>query len=347
MEYPLAHDDSGSPIDVPANAAGWLVRRHGGGRGRPAAVYDGDGRPLVVPLESTTAELRSHGCKAGMYRLDAVDASRRVLDVVAYTEVAYDAATDEVESVRSTGGPDAAVAALARAVEAMQRVQAERERAQAERERVQAEMISRLVDRLAPPAPQVPRNLRDALGEYTDVQKIIRKLTPDTDDGDDSSDAFSQITEVVQQAVGLATLYVQQKFGIGVPAADATAEKQKGDEKASESAKADGASEQPPDNAAAQASDGEGPQGKRAAPSEAEVAAKMEAVFALLTDEEAAQVRALSKQVPRPVLEQVLAKLLTMTAEEAVAEIRRQVLGRVPKNGANGRATGRAAQAAS
>src|SRR5690606_1436169 len=110
---------------------------------------------------------RGQGCKPGMYRLDAVDSGRRTLEVVAYTEVAFDGTTDEPEGVRPVGGQDAAVAALARAVEAMQRVQAERERAQAERDRVQAEMISRLVDRLAPPAPELPRNLRDALGEYS------------------------------------------------------------------------------------------------------------------------------------------------------------------------------------
>ncbi len=49
MDYPLAHDDSGNPIDVPANAAGWLVRRHSGGRGRPAAA--GAGQLVAVWFE--------------------------------------------------------------------------------------------------------------------------------------------------------------------------------------------------------------------------------------------------------------------------------------------------------
>ncbi len=217
MDYPLAHDDSGLPIQVPANAAGWLVRKHGGGRGRPAAVYDGDGRPLLVPLEATAGDLKTHGCKPGTYRLDAVDASRRPLEAVAYTEVGLDVANGELADDLTPNGSDAAVAALARAVEAMQRVQAERERAQAERDRVQAEMISRLVDRLAPPPkPEAPRNLRDALGEYGDVQKLIRKLAPEPDESEDPSDTVSDIADVVRQVVSVAMLYVQQKLGFGL-----------------------------------------------------------------------------------------------------------------------------------
>jgi hypothetical protein len=75
------------PLDVPASAAGWLVRRHGGGKGRPGSLYDGDGRPLVVPLQATVDDLRSLGCGPGGYRLDAVDDSRKPLGVTAYTEV--------------------------------------------------------------------------------------------------------------------------------------------------------------------------------------------------------------------------------------------------------------------
>ncbi len=329
MEYPLAHDDSGNPIDVPANAAGWLVRRHAGGRGRPAAVYDGDGRPLVVPLESTAAELRGHGCKPGMYRLDAVDAGRRTLEAVAYTEVSFDGAVDEVDSLKAPSGSDAAVAALARAVEAMQRVQAERERAQAEREKVQAEMISRLVDRLAPPAPEVPRNLRDALGEYSDVQKIIRKLTPDDIEAEESPDALEKITDVVQQAVGLATLYVQQKFGINLqPTGDADGDEATGEPEAEKAVASDGSKSKA--------------EGK---PSAADVEAKLTAVFALLTPEHAKQVRVLSKRMPPAVLDQVMAQLMALSAEDAAVQIRR-LLAQHGANGVNGKAAATAAQAA-
>jgi hypothetical protein len=331
MEYALAHDDSGIPIDVPANAAGWLVRRHGGGRGRPAAVYDGDGRPLIVPLESTAADLKSHGCKPGSYRLDAVDASRRTLDAVAYTEVGSDIGSDNTDAARLASGSDAAVAALARAVEAMQRVQAERERAQAERERVQAEMISRLVDRLAPPPAESPRNLRDALGEYGDVQKIIRKLAPDEDSAEDATDSLAPITEVVKQAVSLATLYIQQRFGIALPGPEATTQPQ---------AATTSTSAQPTE-AAKQV----GAVGAVGATS-TEVETKLEAVFALLTPDEAKRVHTLTKQMPPAVLEQAMRQLLTMSAEQAAAEIRR-LLGRAPTKVAGGGAADTAVEAAS
>src|SRR5690349_5679877 len=139
MTFPLAHDDEGLPVEVPPVAAGWLVRRHGGGKGRPGAVYDGEGRPLVVALDATAAELRSIGCRPGSYRLDAVDEARKPLGVTAYTEVPAAEGEEEVEA--GAMGAEAAVAALARAVEAMQRVQAERER-------VQAAMFQKLIDRI-------------------------------------------------------------------------------------------------------------------------------------------------------------------------------------------------------
>jgi hypothetical protein len=68
MMFPLAHDDTGTPLEVPAEAVGWLVRRHSGGKGRPAAVYDVEGRPLVVGLDATAADLRAEGCKPGPYQ---------------------------------------------------------------------------------------------------------------------------------------------------------------------------------------------------------------------------------------------------------------------------------------
>src|SRR5437667_12709647 len=87
MTYPLANDENCLPLDVPATAMGWLVRRHGGGKGRPGSLYDADGRPLVVPLTATVADLRTLGCGPGGYRLDAVDDGRKPLGVTAYTEV--------------------------------------------------------------------------------------------------------------------------------------------------------------------------------------------------------------------------------------------------------------------
>lgn len=203
MSFSLAHDDEGMPVEVPPMAAGWLVRRHGGGKGRPGAVYDRDGRPLVVPLDATAGDLRALGCKASAYRLDAVDAGGKPLGVTAYTEVSM----DDTEAACEQGAGDQAVAALARAVEAMQRVQAERER-------VQAAMFEKLIERIAPAAPRPVDDLRNAVAQVIDLQKAMRKATEDgkasdddaedlDDDGASANDAFAGLVPLIQQLMPL------------------------------------------------------------------------------------------------------------------------------------------------
>src|SRR5438094_4116345 len=78
-KIPLAFDANGNPLEVPAGAVAWRVRRGGGRRGRPRTVFDGEtGRQLEVALSSTIEDLIDHGCPPGRYRLEAVDASGRV-----------------------------------------------------------------------------------------------------------------------------------------------------------------------------------------------------------------------------------------------------------------------------
>jgi len=355
MDYPLAHDENGSPLDVPATATGWLVRRHAGGRGRPGAVYDHDGRPLVVPLEATAAELRACGCLPASYRLDAVDSARRQLGVTAYTEVRRDtyACTDDDEAGPASTTGDAAVAALARAVEAMQRVQAERERAQAERERAQADMLARLIERLAPPPPPpAPRNMPDVLREYSDVQKIIKKLAPEPDDDEEAGPGspMEMIAQLVEQVAVAVMPFLQQKMAGASAAGSASADSRPTGESASAETRAP---EDAPAEGTAATGDTESTAdtpGVDAGVSEVE--AKLNAVFALLSREEARQVRILSERMPQVVLEQAMAQLLAMTAEEAAAELRRQLgtfgVKQAPKKApANGTgATGGAATAA-
>src|SRR5262245_21700630 len=84
---PLGHDANGNPLPLPPEAAGWRVRRHAGGRGRPGIVYDPSGGPLVVRLRATLDALRAAGCTPGPCRLDACDATGNPLSVTAYTEV--------------------------------------------------------------------------------------------------------------------------------------------------------------------------------------------------------------------------------------------------------------------
>src|SRR5215831_14631850 len=87
--YPLAYDLHGDPLDVPAEAVAWRVRRASGRPGRPQNVYDPEtGRQLEIPLESTVDDLRDHGCGPGRYRLEAVDREgKAIVGVVAFTEV--------------------------------------------------------------------------------------------------------------------------------------------------------------------------------------------------------------------------------------------------------------------
>jgi hypothetical protein len=89
MQYPLAFDSNGNPLDVPAEAVAWRVRRGGGKRGRPRNVFDEEtGRQLEIPLASTIDDLIDRGCSADRYRLEAVDAEGRVIpDVVAIVGV--------------------------------------------------------------------------------------------------------------------------------------------------------------------------------------------------------------------------------------------------------------------
>lgn len=72
---PLAWGQHGDPIDLPADAAGWRVRRHKlGDRGGPPEVVYAKGRPLLLELDATVEELIARvGGKPGRYRLDAVD----------------------------------------------------------------------------------------------------------------------------------------------------------------------------------------------------------------------------------------------------------------------------------
>lgn len=321
MEFPLAHDESGAPLSVPGNASGWLVRKHSGGRGRPAAVYDDDGRPLVVPLESTAGDLRTIGCRPGMYRLDAVDDTRGQLGVTAYTEVRRDGLSlDDGDGAGAPAGlGDAAVAALARAVEAMQRVQAEREKAQADRERAQSELIMRLVERLSPPAPvAAPRNLREVLDEHLDVTKRLDKLAP-RDDGDEGGDdsVLERLQPTLEKVVGMVELALARKFGAAMASADPDStpaieeESSEGEAQATEPAKSTWTA--------------------------VEIAQRMNQVEAKLSPAERNAVQIALRGMSREVTETVTQRLMTVSVDQAVAEIRRLLQGGASTNGERNR----------
>ena len=345
MGYALAHDENGVPLDVPTSASGWLVRKHSGGRGRPAAVYDPDGRPLVVLLDATTADLRDHGCKPGMYRLDAVDSGRKPMGITAYTEL--QASADDPPEVTPGGGPDAAVAALARAVEAMQRVQAERER-------MQAQMFMRLIDRMAPaPVPtQTANDMPAMVRQLAETQEALQEMAeagtqrnaaPEVDDDPPEtvgeSPAVVQTAEVVAKAgLPLLSQWLWKKLGLSdnqveemAAAAAAVGQKTQAAAEAHGAAKAgetQGAASETQDatseaQGAAAATEEQGAAKQQTTPpddvGESEVARKLTLV---LTPEEQKRAQLAVKMLPPNLLAQIEAKLLSMKPADAANYLR-------------------------
>jgi hypothetical protein len=311
MHYPLAHDEEGLALEVPGTATGWLVRRHAGGKGRPAAVYDGDGTPLVVALDATADQLRDAGCRPGMYRLDAVDAQRRLMGVAAYTEIVHDSeATDAVPK----SGSDAAVMALARAVEAMQRVQAERER-------VQAEMFAKLIDRLGPPpaAPQAP-DLRNSISEAVEVKKTL--------DGLAAAEAAQTGAEAEEEEAEPETRNPFERLILTIaPLVDVIMATLKAG-KASPRNTAPAPAEEAAGEAAGEVDEH----------ATAEFSEKLEAVLSRLTKEEIDQAETMMKAMPPHVFEMAKQELMTLSTDEAVVRLRTlmQAFGGRVKEGGNG-----------
>lgn len=78
--YPLARDADGNPINVPAEATAWRVRKLAAKAGRPKLLYDNDtGLPLEIPLTATVRHLADEVGEGGRFRLEAIDAAGRAI----------------------------------------------------------------------------------------------------------------------------------------------------------------------------------------------------------------------------------------------------------------------------
>lgn len=80
----LAMNQYGETFLVSNEATHWMVRRMSDvPRGGPLPTFDADGRPIVIPIDTSLAQfhqlLREHGCTAGKYRLDPLDRTGRAL----------------------------------------------------------------------------------------------------------------------------------------------------------------------------------------------------------------------------------------------------------------------------
>ena len=102
--FPLAFDANGNPLDVPAEAVAWRVRRSNGRRGRPRNVFNDAGRQLDLPLGANADDLIEAGCRAGRYLLYPINAEGQIIGgIIAVTELIEE--KDDEESA-STPGAD-------------------------------------------------------------------------------------------------------------------------------------------------------------------------------------------------------------------------------------------------
>lgn len=75
----LAFNINGEAFEVPANAAGWRVRKMRA-KGSPEVVYAREGQPLVLPISAEIADLRAEVDTTGRYRLDLVDQNNKPIE---------------------------------------------------------------------------------------------------------------------------------------------------------------------------------------------------------------------------------------------------------------------------
>lgn len=118
-QFPLAWSQSGDPIELPPTAVLWRVRRLNGGPrgGAPELVYGEDGLPLTVEIDVTPLDFAAAvDQRAGKYRLDALDATKKPIPDVASAYVIVQGKTSPAEAL-ATPPPD-----MARAFDVIERL---------------------------------------------------------------------------------------------------------------------------------------------------------------------------------------------------------------------------------
>jgi hypothetical protein len=208
----LAFDASGEPIAFPAAAEELRVRRfrNPGMRGACEVVHDRDGAPLFIPVDATYLELRSLVDHApGRYRLDPVDASRRVL---ADAEAAYVTIN---EAGRSGAG----------ALHGEDRDLFLRELV-----RANADMARTIADRFAGVMQAAADLLRaaDGAGLPQRAPAPVESVTAGDDDPDDEADDDDEapsfdLADTVNQLLPLLRMWIATKTAPPAPVAPATA----------------------------------------------------------------------------------------------------------------------------
>ena len=183
----LAFDANGDPITFPAEAEELRVRRfrNPGMRGACEVVHDRDGSPLYVAVDAGYVEFRKvvDGVP-GRYRLDPVDASRRV---IANSTPAYITITEAARSAATTTASD------------------DRDSVIRELARANADMTKTIADRFASVMQAAADLLRAADGaglpkrEPAAPAPVDDRDEEDEDLDDDEEDAAPDVASLVAQ----------------------------------------------------------------------------------------------------------------------------------------------------
>ena len=208
----LAFDANGDPITFPAEAEELRVRRfrNPGMRGACEVVHDRDGSPLYVAVDAGYVEFRKvvDGVP-GRYRLDPVDASRRV---IANSTPAYITITEAARSAATTTASD------------------ERDSVIRELARANADMTKTIADRFASVMQAAADLLRAADGaglpkrEPAAPAPVDDRDEEDEDLDDDEEDAAPDVASLVAQILPTIQMWLATRAApSAVPPAAASA----------------------------------------------------------------------------------------------------------------------------
>lgn len=166
----LAFDANGEPVTFPATAEELRVRlfRNPGMRGACEVVHDKEGGALYIPVDTTYLEFRQRvDGVPGRYRLDPVDAQRKVLS---NATPAYVTISSAPRNSASASGPD------------------ERDSLIRDLVRANVEMATAISDRFANVMDRFANVVEVAVGAKQARLEPVPVVPTDPDDGDDEDD---------------------------------------------------------------------------------------------------------------------------------------------------------------
>ncbi len=297
----LAYDAEGDRFEVPANAAGWRVRRfrNVGARGAPEVVFGDDGRPLVLPVDAGIDEFRGAvAAVPGRYRLDPVDTHGRAIEKVpaAYLQFGDAQRVANGGAAVSTPGTDAMLGEVVRANAEMVKVIAEKFGSVMEA----AATLLKAADGAGLPARKPHEPLRNAGGEGED-EGDDQEEDDDEEEGEPGFGEFlGQIMPLVQMVMGRQSSKAPRPVRNAAPIIEVPS--------ASPAAEA-----KPP---------------KAPAPITPAMLAHFQAVQSQLTAEEADFARAVAAELSPAEIEQWMVELSAMAVDDAVAMIQKHIAGK-------------------